>query len=583
MVYAWDTFETYRLRQADLESFLTRIFGAWDFFINIQNGFYRFWIPTPLTEIMPSFLDFIFPFGNQVGAKDAYFSGLRDGSVMTATNCDAEVPQLHRSGRELRLCYNLRSVEPSGSDPQIPWSIRQCAVYHSYDIQTGRALWVTVKGNELIKERIQDEEMLLPFTQAKSRPETFSSTLDVHLMLCDWASENWRWYLNDLERKVQRLAPGAMVIPVDKPRTPPPQPINLLRSPTQRMGSFPTVAQSPTSAISPRSKTGTFSSKFPSRSSTIIEDSDTKLRTEHSSYGEEKWINAALSNTKPLQRSLNSLYSTLNKLKTRVSEQRSSPILPSTSERRSTPVGDLRAPAERPPNFLEGGINTAHDHFKFEDLQNAEYIDQKLQDALLHLRLDVGVLGELRQFYEDAMAHKDLPTDIKDKCAAQHAYFDKCVSGSIKDMLMLQSRVETLLQLLSNRKHLLNCILQHMSTKANDSFAKKAHDSARFMEAMTIEMHSIAKKTERETVSMRAITSVTLFFLPATFLASFMSTDILDFKDGKQDLQMTGLKVYLAIALPATFLTFLAWYLISRSAKAKAGTVEGEQPGFDAA
>jgi hypothetical protein len=124
------------------------------------------------------------------------------------------------------------------------------------------------------------------------------------------------------------------------------------------------------------------------------------------------------------------------------------------------------------------------------------------------------------------------------------------------------------------------------------------------MEAMTIEMHSIAKKTERETVSMRAITSVTLFFLPATFLAvsfssirhyygfisshvmltplqSFMSTDIIDFKDGKNDLQLTGLKLYLAIALPATFFTFVAWYFISWLAKGNSETVDNEQPGSD--
>jgi Mg2+ and Co2+ transporter CorA len=39
------------------------------------------------------------------------------------------------------------------------------------------------------------------------------------------------------------------------------------------------------------------------------------------------------------------------------------------------------------------------------------------------------------------------------------------------------------------------------------------------MESMTKEMHEIAKKTKQETVSMRVITSVTLFFLPATFIA----------------------------------------------------------------
>lgn len=62
-------------------------------------------------------------------------------------------------------------------------------------------------------------------------------------------------------------------------------------------------------------------------------------------------------------------------------------------------------------------------------------------------------------------------------------------------------------------------ILEYKSLKANEYFAKKAQESAYNMEAMTREMRVTAEKTERETVSMRVITSVTLFFLPATFLA----------------------------------------------------------------
>ena len=46
-----------------------------------------------------------------------------------------------------------------------------------------------------------------------------------------------------------------------------------------------------------------------------------------------------------------------------------------------------------------------------------------------------------------------------------------------------------------------------------------------------------------------------------------MSTDIIDFKEGKQDIQTRGLNLYLAIALPATILTFLAWYVIYCVAK----------------
>jgi Mg2+ and Co2+ transporter CorA len=55
--------------------------------------------------------------------------------------------------------------------------------------------------------------------------------------------------------------------------------------------------------------------------------------------------------------------------------------------------------------------------------------------------------------------------------------------------------------------------------KANEHFAKRAQVSAERMESVTLAMHGIAKKTEQETVSMRVITTVTLFFLPATFIA----------------------------------------------------------------
>jgi Mg2+ and Co2+ transporter CorA len=67
--------------------------------------------------------------------------------------------------------------------------------------------------------------------------------------------------------------------------------------------------------------------------------------------------------------------------------------------------------------------------------------------------------------------------------------------------------------------HQLNGILQHRSVRTSADFAQKAQQSADHMERMTIDMHEIAKKTKQETVSMRVITTVTLFFLPATFIA----------------------------------------------------------------
>ena len=55
--------------------------------------------------------------------------------------------------------------------------------------------------------------------------------------------------------------------------------------------------------------------------------------------------------------------------------------------------------------------------------------------------------------------------------------------------------------------------------EASKVLASKAHESTRNMEAVTLEMHLIAQKTEQETVSMRVTTLVTLFFLPGTFIS----------------------------------------------------------------
>jgi hypothetical protein len=104
---------------------------------------------------------------------------------------------------------------------------------------------------------------------------------------------------------------------------------------------------------------------------------------------------------------------------------------------------------------------------------------------------------------------------------------------------------------------------------------------------MATSMHEIAEKTKQETVSMRIITLVTLFFLPGISIAvrictqnlsihnpiyltdiqTFMSTGIIQFttdNDGRQKrvFQLRGLKLYLAICLPVMIATFVAWYIV---------------------
>lgn len=49
--------------------------------------------------------------------------------------------------------------------------------------------------------------------------------------------------------------------------------------------------------------------------------------------------------------------------------------------------------------------------------------------------------------------------------------------------------------------------------------AEKSQGSAETMEKLTDDMRLIAKKTEKETIFMRIVTVVTMFFLPGTFVS----------------------------------------------------------------
>jgi hypothetical protein len=55
--------------------------------------------------------------------------------------------------------------------------------------------------------------------------------------------------------------------------------------------------------------------------------------------------------------------------------------------------------------------------------------------------------------------------------------------------------------------------------EASKMLAEKSQQSAAKMEVMTQRMQEIAIQTKQETVSMRIITLVTLFFLPGTFIS----------------------------------------------------------------
>ena len=62
-------------------------------------------------------------------------------------------------------------------------------------------------------------------------------------------------------------------------------------------------------------------------------------------------------------------------------------------------------------------------------------------------------------------------------------------------------------------------IIDYQSMEASKWLAIKAQESSNKMEDMTRRMERIAEQTQKETVSMKVITVITLIFLPGTFVS----------------------------------------------------------------
>ena len=159
-------------------------------------------------QVMPAYLEFIYVFGKQNRPRDLTYSGFREQSLIGNPAKGPAVTGLGRSGRQFQLCYNLKAPFLR-KFPNEQWEIQQAAIHHQFDVVEGTAVWIVTKGDQELKERIER----MTGTGLQGRPEdcNFTTTEDclrsslaVHLLLCNWSSEDWRWYIKSLEDSVHK-------------------------------------------------------------------------------------------------------------------------------------------------------------------------------------------------------------------------------------------------------------------------------------------------------------------------------------------------------------------------------------------
>ncbi|KAK6433897.1 hypothetical protein LTR95_009922 [Oleoguttula sp. CCFEE 5521] len=404
---------------------------------------------------MPEFLDFLFAFGQTEHPKDFHFTGFRSEAKLLETDATVHLPELGRSGREIRMCYTIKSVEnvvSQDSQQNWPWSIRTTSLCHSFDIGTCRSFWLIVKANKLLRGRVKTlcstgHLFRTDVTdENESARQAFDSTLQIHQLLCALAGENWRWYIGSIEEKVQTLTRGTLTDTVD-----------LYKHTPRRAQSWNSVA-------------GTELTPVPT---------------------EEAWSS----------------------------------------------------------------------RFSFEHLQEVHFVEEKANEALLIIQANISVLRDLSAFYSETVKSIRAISDTK---IFQTCDFERSIAAAVKDLTMQQSRLTMLLRLLADRRSLLDSMLQWKNAQMNLRLADKAQVSADDMRIMTVEMHRIAADTKKETINMRIITLVTLFFLPGTYISTLMSTSIVQYEGDRLKINIAPLVLYLETSLPLLFGTLAFWYLTNK-------------------
>ncbi|KAK4213567.1 hypothetical protein QBC37DRAFT_422882 [Rhypophila decipiens] len=179
-------------------------------------------------QVPPSFLDLVFTFRQRVGTGSLY--GQED-TLLEAQNKRLEIRSLGRSGSILQHWFSLQTVEGPESNDEKPWLIRQAAVYHSFDIVTGRAVYIIAADDETLSERVRGmllfRTSLFTGSQADGPVPTtiatsFGATLSTHLEHFRWCEESWRDYAQHAFQYVTEIDPKP--VPTTSDRGPFPLP-----------------------------------------------------------------------------------------------------------------------------------------------------------------------------------------------------------------------------------------------------------------------------------------------------------------------------------------------------------------------
>ncbi|KAG7285862.1 hypothetical protein NEMBOFW57_008156 [Staphylotrichum longicolle] len=180
-------------------------------------------------HVSPCFLNLISSLGHDPlsNAGDHYFGGFR--SLKSFSKPLFKLTALDRSGYHYQLAFEFRTVfRPSPSEAESTaqtsdnpdlWPLDQCTIYHHFDVENGKSLWMITaaegEANKLLSEAgtgggppfrdVKDVRFSTNVLSGSPVDERFRASLSVLLWLADWSLSEYGHYITMLDDDLQRL------------------------------------------------------------------------------------------------------------------------------------------------------------------------------------------------------------------------------------------------------------------------------------------------------------------------------------------------------------------------------------------
>ncbi|KAK7995767.1 hypothetical protein PG991_015234 [Apiospora marii] len=465
-------------------------------------------------QIPESSLDYIFTFGRTPEAKDVSLTGFQaEDTFSLPSDRKIAIPSLGRSGSEIRMSYLLRVVEKAESRTlSSQWTVRQLAVYHSFDVMNGRALWMTVKGNEETKKHIRsafgDKDSGMRPNSSHGTPANFKATLRLQLLLLESCEENVRWHLNDVESALRGIINIAKTVKLDT---------------EPHFEALPDdIKQEVLRKDSMKKVTAVASETLLSRVGTEFSSLFSRKETSVSSQGKPTVSNCIKNAVRSVAK-------------------------PHLGE--SKDDGCSSGPT-RLENYLK------LDLFTFDDMQKLQQIAETVQEGLLAVEMNATVLHDVKTHYAKLMESQDMPGDIRSECKSDVEHFIRRIEGLESGLARKLKQWESLEKLAKDGKTLYDGILQYRSLQVNRIYAESAHTSA-------LRMEKIAGKTEKDTGSMHVITISLL-------QSGVFELGTVDLGESTWKLNGGVFNLFIVITVTAMVVTFLVWVVVYKCGRRRA-------------